>query len=111
MSSLKKMKLVPIENNSIKFNEPVISDPKVDNLTKEDEVMNVAKSNLDDTVKKNIIKTLYVDEMNKNSKSVNREPRTISRKLLTPPSKKKPRISKKSSEKKDLFEKIKWNPY
>lgn len=106
MTSLKKMKLVPIENED-KPNIEKESHLKKE-LSKEDELMNVIKSNLEDSVKKKIIKSLYSEEPKESSKIVVNKPIITSRKLLTPPKRRKQNESKP---KKDPFDSIKWNPY
>lgn len=109
MSSFRKMKLVPIESGSKLTEMQQINNSE--KLSKEDEVMNIAKSNLDEKIKKNIIKSLYADEITneKLEKFNKKEPKIVSRKLLTPPSKK--RKSTKMKALADPFESVKWNPY
>lgn len=104
MSSLKKMKLVPF-GNDINPNEKVNTNPQVA-VTEEENLINVTNSNLDENLKKNLISD--AEEISKNPENIKPKPTITSRKLLTPPTKKKPKSSKV---KKDLFERVKWTPY
>ena len=105
------MKLVPIEEASMKSVETRAA-KTIDKMSKEDEVMNIAKSNLDDNLKKNILKSLYGDEMKNNSEKLKKpEPKITSLKLLTPPPSSKKRKSTKSKNLTDPFESVKWTPY
>ena len=105
------MKLVPIEERGMKSAE-IGPEKTTDKMSKEDEVMNIARSNLDDNIKKNILKSLYGDEIKINNEKLKKPvPKITSQKLLTPPPPPKKRKSTNAKVITDPFESVKWTPY
>lgn len=128
MSLFKKMKLVPHdhikagqEKNTELKTTNVISPqseekPAKSNYVSRDErIINIIDSNLDGITKLEVLKKIFEDnvQVQKNLVKIRKEPIVISRKLLTPPSKKrkKPERNIKNSKEKVEFIDIPWKKF
>ena len=125
MSLFKKMKLVPQdhikigqEENTRQKTTNVISpqseekQSKSNFISRDERIINIIDSNLDGITKLEVLKKIFEDnvQVQKHLINLKKEPIVISRKLLTPPSKKrkKPESTIKNSKEKVEFIEIPW---
>ena len=128
MSLFKKMKLVPHDhikagqekNTELKTSNVISTQSeekpaKSNYISRDERIINIIDSNLDGITKLEVLKKIFEDnvQVQKNLVKLRKEPFVISRKLLTPPSKKrkKPERNIKNSKEKVEFIDIPWKKF